>query len=117
MLSNVKGEKFVCYRPQMKFRKGNVLHLSVILFTGRCIPLVDTPLGRHLPKPMPPGRHPPSTWQTPLFSPGRQPRLPLADTPLLPWQTQTHPPPPPDDHCSGLHHLTLVVATSAILRV
>ena len=95
------------------------LHLSVILFTGRCIPLVDTPLGRHLPKQTPPGRHP--------LLPGRHPSSPLADNPAFPWQTPLfspgrHPPslpPPPQTTTAadGTHHLTLVVATSAILRV
>ena len=42
------------------------LHLSVILFTGGCLP--DTPLGRH-----PPGRHPQPPKQILLFRhpPGR----------------------------------------------
>ena len=42
------------YSQQTKLQKGNVLHLSVILFTGAC-----TPPGQTSPRQTPPGRHPP----------------------------------------------------------
>ena len=101
MLSNVDGEKFVCYHPQTK--KGNV-------FTPVCdsvhrgvytpIPPGRHPQGRHLPRQTPPGRHPsspwqtpPFPWQTPLFSPGRHP-------PTLRPQTATT---ADGTHLTGMH--------------
>ena len=56
------------YLPQTKLWKGYFLHLSVILFTGGCLPPPGQthtpsgrhpPLGRHLPRQTPPlARHP-----------------------------------------------------------
>ena len=53
------------YRPQRSCGKVMFLHLSVILFTGGCLPLPlpwsDTPMGRHpLLGRHPPGRHTPA---------------------------------------------------------
>ena len=92
------------YRPQTKFAKVMFLHLSVILFTGGCLPQcmlgytpsgADTPWSRH-----PPGADIPSQ-QTPLEqTPTPEQTPPGADTPEqtppTPWEQtlplSRHPP-------------------------
>ena len=62
------------YRPQQSWGKVMFVHVSVILFTGGCLPQCmlgyTHPLGRHLPWVGPPGRHAPIPGQTP---PGQTP--------------------------------------------
>ena len=97
--------KFYC--PQLRCSKVMFLHLSVILFTGECIPAciwadtsqADTSLGRH-----PLGRHPLSRHPLGRYPPGQTSPLsrhPSSQTPpLVPQQTATA---ADGTHPTGMH--------------
>ena len=96
-----------CYRPQRSCGQGNILHLSVILFTGGCLPQcmlgyhtppgagtpgADIPQSRHpsgadtlVEQTHPQSRHPPE--QTPTWS-----RHPTEQTPPRSRHPQSSPP-------------------------
>ena len=89
----------IYYRPKQQLRKGNVLHLSVILFRGGGVCLVRHPLGRH---------HP--SWQTHPQADTHTSLSPKTDTPET--ATAAH-----GTHPTGMHSFYYFFRIGTILVV
>ena len=96
-LEIVDGRKVCIFTARTRnLGQGNFLHLSVILFTGGCLPhCIHTPYGQtHTPREDTPLRQKPPTGQTPPRQ--TQPPPPWADT--LPWRDTPPGKTPSDRH-------------------